>query len=114
MPTISVLKKRAEFVAIAKTGNSLATKGVVLQTLQRKCDSKHSDNYRIGFTVTRKVGNAVIRNRVKRRLREVAKEVMRTLAKDDYDYVIIGRKSTIERPFEALVKDLKYAMHNIH
>ena len=56
---------------------------------------------RVGFTVTKKVGNAVVRNRVKRRLRAVAAEVFPRLGRAGTDYVVIGRLATLTRPFEA-------------
>src|SRR5437660_1173873 len=57
---------------------------------------------RVGFTVTRKVGNAVVRNRVRRRLREAARLVMPGQARSDLDYVLVGRQATLTRDFIAL------------
>ena len=65
---------------------------------------------RVGFTVTKKVGNAVVRNRVKRRLRAVAAEVFPRLGRAGTDYVVIGRLATLTRPFEALRGDLEQAI----
>jgi len=61
---------------------------------------------RIGFTVSRKVGNAVRRNRVKRRLRSVARTVLPQAGRPGYDYVLIGRRDTAERDFADLLGDL--------
>jgi ribonuclease P protein component len=68
---------------------------------------------RVGFTVTKKVGNSVIRNRVRRRLRAVADQVLVDTAASGLDIVIIGRMGTIERPYTALIKDLKIALKKL-
>lgn len=105
---LTTLKKRSDFVAIAKNGEKIATKGVVLQGLA----STHNSP-RIGYTATRKLGNAVVRNRVKRRLRAVADCVFSKHEFPPHDYVLVGRWHTKDRPFEALVKDLTYALHKV-
>jgi ribonuclease P protein component len=65
---------------------------------------------RVGFTVTKKLGNAVIRNRIRRRLRAAADRVMPARAKKGYDYVVIGRAQTLSRSFSALMDDLETAL----
>lgn len=72
------------------------------------------NQHRVGFTVTKKVGNAVVRNRVKRRLREAARMELAHSAKPGFDYVVIGRKATIERDFDRLREDLAKAMRKVH
>lgn len=69
---------------------------------------------RIGYTVSRKVGNAVNRNRAKRRLRAVAGQVMTKHARTGTDFVIIGRAATLSRPFEKLVADLQTALRKLN
>ena len=69
---------------------------------------------RFGFTATKKLGNAVVRNRVKRRLREAVRLIAPQKALDGYEYVLIGRKSTLKRPFSALLHDLTIAFANVH
>jgi len=69
---------------------------------------------RVGFTVTRKVGNAVTRNRVRRRLREAVRLTMPPLARPGFDYVVIGRLGTIARPFDLLREDLHRALDAVH
>ncbi|MGI9415762.1 MAG: ribonuclease P protein component, partial [Hyphomicrobiales bacterium] len=69
---------------------------------------------RVGFTVTKRIGNAVRRNRVKHRLREVARLVMPGRAQDGYDYVLIGRQGTPERDFGRLKDDLAMALRKVH
>jgi ribonuclease P protein component len=100
------LKKRAEFLRAAASGKKAAVGGVVLQALPRADASP----VRLGFTVTKKVGNAVVRNRTRRRL----KEAMRLLLKDrpiyGADLVLIGRDSTRKRNFKALQADIRRAL----
>ncbi len=67
----------------------------------------------VGFTVTKRVGNAVIRNRVRRRLRAAAAEVIPHVAAPDADYVLIGRKATLKRPYGELVGDLEAALKRL-
>ena len=68
---------------------------------------------RVGFTVSRKVGNAVIRNRVRRRLREAARQVIPGQARADLDYVLVGRQAAIARDFAALRQELFEALKRL-
>ena len=102
------LKKRKEFLRAAR-GVKWVTPGLILQCWQR-CDDSSS---RIGFTVTKRVGNAVVRNRVKRRLREAARQD-KAHAATGFDYVVIGRRTTITRDFSDLEKDINGAFRGIH
>lgn len=68
---------------------------------------------RVGFTVSRKVGNAVVRNRVRRRLRETAREVIPGRARRDLDYVLVGRQAAIDRDFAALRQELFEALKRL-
>ncbi len=73
-----------------------------------------ADAARIGFTVTKKLGNAVTRNRIKRRLRAAASQALPNLVHDGHDYVLIGRQGTIARDFGALKGDLTSALQRFH
>jgi ribonuclease P protein component len=64
--------------------------------------------------VTKKIGNAVVRNRAKRRLREVARAVLPLYGTPGHDYVLIGRDATLTRPFTSLIDDLKQALRKVH
>lgn len=105
------LKKRREFVHIAEQGRKFVTSGLILQVLPRFGDNQDTQTIRVGFTTSRKVGNAVKRNRVRRRLREVARLVLPVLGQKGCDYVLIGRSQTADRPYLKLVEDLKKALH---
>lgn len=72
------------------------------------------EDVRVGFTATKKIGNAVVRNRTKRRLREVARSVLPLFAQAGCDYVMIGREATASRLFSALIDDLKLALAKVH
>lgn len=91
--------------------------GLVLQARQRTSqgydEEVEADAVRVGFTVTKKVGNSVVRNRVRRRLRAVADDVLPDLAARGFDLVLIGRLGTIKRPYPALVKDLQTAIRKL-
>ena len=68
---------------------------------------------RVGFTVSRKVGNAVVRNRVRRRLREIARQVIPETARADYDYVLVGRQGALGRDFLAMRAELHEALRRL-
>ena len=68
---------------------------------------------RVGFTVSKKVGNAVIRNRVRRRLREIARQVIPERARADLDYVLVGRQGAIERDFAQMKQELVEALKRV-
>ena len=108
-PKLETIPKRADFLKAAKA-RSKAAHGLVLQARDRG----DADSFRVGFTVTKKVGNAVTRNRVRRRLREAAKLRLGELARPGFDYVLIGRKATIDRDFGSLLGDLAYAARKVH
>ncbi len=112
---ITRLKCRSDFLRVSHRGRKWAAPGLVLQSRQReKTKASSRDGIRIGFTVTKKVGNAVIRNRARRRLKSAALDVMAKHGQDLTDYVLIGRASTLKRPYALLVADLKTAMQKLN
>lgn len=110
---LSILKKRREFVQVAEQGRKFITGGLVLQVWQRPKDNLFGDAIRVGFTTTKKVGIAVKRNRVRRRLRVLAKMILPSLGQKGCDYVLIGRSATFDCSFDSLQDDLKYALKKI-
>ena len=100
------LKKRADFLRVASVRRKWAAPGMVLQAAKRS-------DVRVGFTVTKKVGNAVIRNRIKRRLRAIAQEVIPAYADDGWDLVLVGRNATKERNYEDLRRDLRKSLGKV-
>lgn len=102
------LKRRQDFVAASKA-MSLAMPTVVVQKRAR-ADGKPA---RIGFTCTKKLGNAVARNYIKRRLREAARLSLPEIIQQECDYVLIGRVKTALKPFSALQSDLIAAVHKL-
>ena len=100
------LKKRAEFLAVAK-GQRSARRAFVVQTI---ATSTPDAEPRCGFTVTKKVGNAVVRNRIRRRLREVVRLDAERLGRPGFDHVVIGRRDALSIDFATLRADVAGAM----
>jgi ribonuclease P protein component len=103
------LTQRAEFLAAAK-GRRVPAGAFVLQAHLRKTDAPP----RFGFTVSKKVGNAVERNRVRRRLRDIVRRHAALLAQDGHDYVLIGRRAALQAPFGAMAADFTGALRRLH
>jgi len=104
MPETSVIRKRADFVA-ANRGLRVARPGFVLLAHPNGGLGK-----RYGVTVTKKIGNAVVRNRMKRRFRELLRAALPEAGLPDHDHVLIGREGGIERDFSALREELAAAL----
>lgn len=101
------LKTRRQFLRVAAVRKKWAAPGIVLQVAPQPPDDRApSDAPRYGLTVSRRVGNAVVRNRARRRLRAAAEEILPLVAADRNDYVLIGRQDTPARDFDALKNDL--------
>jgi len=115
-PAVPRLKRRSEFLRVAGAKRKWVAPGLIVQVHERAQavgDGGGGAPVRVGFTASRKVGNAVARNRVRRRLRAVADMVLPRHAKAGRDYVIIGRTATLRRPFNALVGDMAVALKRL-
>lgn len=112
-----VLRKRSDFLKAAQARRQAAP-AFLLQARRRadaEADTVARDTVRIGFTCSKKVGNAVARNRAKRRLREIARLDLTGLGTPGWDYVLIGRRdATASRDFATLRADLVTALERIH
>ncbi|WP_295042451.1 ribonuclease P protein component [uncultured Paracoccus sp.] len=105
-----VIAKRADFLAAARSLRQ-GTPGFLLQARNRG----DGGPFRVGFTCSKKIGNAVMRNRAKRRLREIARLHLPQGARPGWDYVLVGRPdATASRDFAALCRDLTGALRKIH
>ena len=117
---IGRLKRRAEFLQVAAANRKWVAPGLILQVRRQpspdtesddapraaRPDAVRPDGVRVGFTASRKVGNAVQRNRARRRLRAVANEVLGPHAEPGTDFVLIARPATVDRDYQALLGDL--------
>lgn len=131
---LRTLKKRADFLR-ARSGRHHVAPGLILQAMRRAGDGRGVSaqaggeaagervvgppadadaDPRFGFTVTKKLGKAVIRNRIKRRLREAVRLVAPRHARPGFEYVLIGKASTLKRPFKSLLHDLAVAFGKVH
>lgn len=100
------IKKRPEYLAVANTRRKWVTPSFILQAKPGNSDSPP----RAGFTTSKKVGNAVIRNKARRRLKEAARKIIPSEAEAGWDYVFIGRQAAISYPFEKMISDIRWAL----
>lgn len=106
LKSLQTLKKHADFLNINAKGKKWVSHGLVLQVLKNDLDVR-----RVGYTVTKRTEkSAVKRNRIKRRLRAAAADILPGFAKPGYDYVLIGRNQTALRPYEQLCEDIKWCL----
>ncbi len=103
--SLGQLKQRSEFLFV-RAGRYRAEAGLVIQM---RANPIHSD-IRVGFTATKKIGNAVIRNRAKRRMRQIARTLLPKLGYNGHDYVFIARNGTVQRPYALLLDDARKAL----
>lgn len=87
---------------------------LVLQARKRDGETEDPKLARFGFTATKSLGGAVLRNRARRRLKEAVRLAGPDLAMEGYDYVLIAREGTVQRRFAELIKDLERALAKVH
>jgi ribonuclease P protein component len=121
---LAILARRADFLRVAGAGTKWATAGLIMQACPTRAEragmdetgasvSKAAPPIRVGFTASKKVGGAVVRNRARRRLKELAREVLVRDAAPGYDYVLIARPETATRDYADLRDDLRYALKRL-
>ena len=108
-PAVERLRKRADFLDVA-AGLRASAAAFVLQA----CERTDTGPSRVGFTVSKKVGNAVERNRVRRRLREIVRLSDAGRLRAGNDYVLVGRRPALHRPFAQLIEDFSHALERVH
>jgi ribonuclease P protein component len=110
---VVTLKRRAEFLRIRR-GARWAAPAFVLEARRRTDREGAAPTPRFGFTVTRQVGKAVERNRIRRRLKAAIGHLQKDHARPDFDYVLIARRSALEQGFAELVADLAAALDRVN
>jgi ribonuclease P protein component len=103
------MRQRADFLAAARQGTKMVMPSFVLQTRKRE----DGGPVRLGFTVSKKVGNAVERNRVRRRLKEIVRLTAASGLTAGHDYVLIGRRTALSLPFDRISDDFQRAMRRM-
>ena len=105
--------KRSEYLRVKQRGTSVAKPGLVMQAASGANNSSYLYP-RVGFTVSKRVGNAVKRNRARRRLKSIASDILLKEGFPAWDYVFIGRLVTLDRPYDSLLEDARAALRKIH
>lgn len=121
MAQLPRLKRRREFLTVAGSGRKAVAPGLILQATgpsrapapDAAAPAAAVSGLRVGFTASRKVGNAVARNRARRRLRAASETVLRAHAANGHDYVVIARAGTLTRPYAELLGDLAGALKRL-
>ena len=101
---ITTIKKRSTFVYVRENGEFIRAYSFNLQKLK---DKKLNNSIQVGYTATKRLGNAVTRNKAKRRMRELARKVITKYGKINFYYVLIAKTSLVTMPFKKLELELK-------
>ena len=108
------IRLRRDFLSAAAGGRKFITQSFIVQLrLREEAHPAPAQAIRFGYTVTKKMGDSVTRNRIKRRLREAVRKAAVPLARPGHDYVIISRIKALDCPFEELLRDMEFAFSRI-
>lgn len=114
---LETMRKRAEFLAV-RGGSRWSAPAFVLETKERRSTPDDlpcpAPGARFGFTITKKIGNAVVRNKIRRRLKAALEPLVDRLAQPSNDYVVVARRAAFDIPFATLQKDLERALQRVH
>ncbi len=110
---IRSLRKRKDFVGM-RSGRRQHSTSFVLQMREHRCNKVAGNGVRVGYTVTKKIGNAVERNRIKRRMRAVVARAMPTGARQAHDYVLICKRTALSADFDTMVAELGTSLNRVH
>lgn len=118
MKKITVLAKRSDFLRIAGANKKWVSDSMIVQVakMPEPDASDFSDDslgIRVGYTASKRVGNAVQRNRAKRRLREVVRQLLWDKGKKGHDYVLIARTAILDMPFDQLIRDFSWCFKRL-
>jgi ribonuclease P protein component len=108
---VTKLTKRPDYLAVAQTRRKWVTPSFIIQA---KPDCQDDQTVTIGFTASKKVGNAVKRNKARRRLKEVARSTIIKHGQASWSYVFIARQSAISYPYEKIILDMIWALAKLH
>ena len=109
MVKLETIKSSRDFKE-AKNGLFFRSTSFLLQAVE----ANNKGLTKVGYTVSKQNGNAVNRNRIKRRLRSVSNLILEKHGKKNWNYVIIGKKNTLIIDFQSLIKELTSAIKKIH
>lgn len=103
------LVRRSQYLRVARARKYIVSKGLILQ-FEIKDPNEGGNKHRVGFTASKKVGNAVVRNRARRRLKSVVNDVLTSSEEQPLDLVLIGRANTLKRSYDELLSDFRFAL----
>ena len=115
LPLIGKLRNHTEFVNVSKYGNKAIADGIILRVAKRQTYEQNvpkNEKIRLGHIVTKKIGKAVIRNKIKRKLRVAGRIILANYAKPGYDYVLISRKKIVDYPLDKINSELLILLKN--